>query len=281
VFDSATTPAQQEKAVLTLDHLVILVHNLDRAVADYHTLGFTITPGGTHADGLTHNALIAFADGTYLELIAFVDPTDTRDNVWGWRQFVASGGGLIDYCFASDDLAADTARLRAHGLTIEGPSEGGRQRPDGVQLRWRSARFWQAGRELPFLIEDVSPRDRRVPGGAATTHANGAQGIHRLTVAITDLQRVVAAFAAITAAAAPPFSADTRLDGEAAPFPLGTTTLLLAAPAGRHSPLQQHIEQHGLGPYEVLLAGTATPTRRTLDARLTHGARLSLSPSES
>ena len=28
------------------------------------------------------------------------------------------GGGLIDYCLASDDLAADVARLRAAGLTV-------------------------------------------------------------------------------------------------------------------------------------------------------------------
>jgi catechol 2,3-dioxygenase-like lactoylglutathione lyase family enzyme len=42
--------------VLTrLDHLVILVRDLDRAVRDYEGLGFTVTPGGKHADGLTRN----------------------------------------------------------------------------------------------------------------------------------------------------------------------------------------------------------------------------------
>src|SRR5207249_370550 len=33
-------------------------------------LGFTVVPGGVHAGGLTHNALIPFADGRYLELLA-------------------------------------------------------------------------------------------------------------------------------------------------------------------------------------------------------------------
>ena len=43
-----------------LDHLVILVRDLDQAVREYDVLGFTVTPGGEHADGLTRNALIPF-----------------------------------------------------------------------------------------------------------------------------------------------------------------------------------------------------------------------------
>ena len=39
-----------------LDHLVILVSDLDPAVVDYEPLGFAVTAGGEHADGLTRNA---------------------------------------------------------------------------------------------------------------------------------------------------------------------------------------------------------------------------------
>ena len=59
---------------LQLDHLVILVRDLESAIADYTALGFTVQRGGTHADGATHNALVGFADGSYLELIAFLKP---------------------------------------------------------------------------------------------------------------------------------------------------------------------------------------------------------------
>jgi catechol 2,3-dioxygenase-like lactoylglutathione lyase family enzyme len=146
-----------------LDHLVILVRDLDRAVRDYEGLGFTVTPGGEHADGLTRNALIPFADGSYLELVAFVDPEDPRDNVWGWRAFLPSGGGLIDYCAASDDLEADVRRFEESGLGVEGPTEGGRRLPDGTEIRWRVARIRQKGRLLPFLIEDLTPARRASP----------------------------------------------------------------------------------------------------------------------
>ncbi|MDQ2809182.1 MAG: VOC family protein [Chloroflexota bacterium] len=59
--------------IIGIDHIVILVPDLTQAEQDYTALGFTVTPGGEHAGGLTHNALIALADGSYLELIAFRD----------------------------------------------------------------------------------------------------------------------------------------------------------------------------------------------------------------
>ena len=133
-----------------IDHLVILVEALEAAAAGYEELGFRVTPGGgEHADGLTRNALVPFADGTYLELVSFVDPADTRGNVWGWRPFLEKGGGLIDYCAASDDLAADA------GFEVSGPDEGGHKLPDGTEIRWKSARVRQEGRVMPFLIEET------------------------------------------------------------------------------------------------------------------------------
>jgi hypothetical protein len=78
-----------------LDHLVILLEGLDEAIAGYEELGFWVTLGGEYADGLTRNALVPFVAGTYLELVTFIDPADEQDNVWGWRPFLETGGGLI------------------------------------------------------------------------------------------------------------------------------------------------------------------------------------------
>jgi catechol 2,3-dioxygenase-like lactoylglutathione lyase family enzyme len=257
-----------------LDHLVILVRDLAQAVNDYAALGFTVTPGGTHADGLTHNALIVFADGTYLELIAFLDPSDLRDNVWGWRRFLDAGGGLIDYCVASDDLAADVPAFQAQGFTAQGPTSGGRTRPDGAALRWLSATFWQAGRELPFLIEDMTPRELRVPAGAAAQHPNSATGIRELTIATADLDRIAAKFQRLTNSDPTPFRPDRRRDAQITSFTIGAQNLVFAEPTGPFSPLQQHIETIGLGPYEIVLAATAGGA--LLDERQTHGARIRL-----
>jgi len=67
---------------------------------------------------LTRNALVPLRDGAYLELVAFVDPEDGRDNVWGWRGLLP-GEGLVDYCAASEDLRVEVERLRGLGFEVE------------------------------------------------------------------------------------------------------------------------------------------------------------------
>jgi len=61
-------------AGLALDHVVIAVSELEAAMADYRALGFTVVAGGSHPGRTSHNALVVFADGSYLELIAWESP---------------------------------------------------------------------------------------------------------------------------------------------------------------------------------------------------------------
>ena len=236
-----------------LDHLVILVRDLNEATGDYVGLGFHVTPGGEHADGLTRNALVPFRDGTYLELVSFTHPEDGRDNVWGWRQFLPHEG-LIDYCAASDGLGSEVERLRGLGFEVDGPTEGGRRLPGGQGIRWRSASISQGGRILPFLIEDVTPREDRVPGGSAADHPNGATGIPRLEISAPDTREASANLVTLTGT--PPDS----------PV-LGACELVLA---------RQNTEQRA-GPAAVTLSTDAPESAGELDHRATHGVRFTLS----
>ena len=245
-----------------LDHLVILVRDLDRAVRDYETLGFTVTPGGEHADGLTHNALIPFRDGSYLELVAFLDPDDPRDNIWGWRPFLSSGGGLIDYCVASDDLRADVRRLESLGFGVEGPTDGGRRLPDGEEIRWRTARIHQNGRLLPFLVEDLTPRSLRVPNGPSAAHQNGAVGISRLEVAVPDAEGAARSFDALTG---------TDLEVS---LRLGACELSLVA--SEDDEARRRLDAAGPEPLAVELATVASEGAEKLDRRLSHGVDIVL-----
>jgi hypothetical protein len=240
--------------VLTqLDHLVILVSDLEFASADYECLGFAVTPGGEHADGLTRNALVPFQGGTYLELVSFLDPEDPTDNVWGWRRFYPQEG-LIDYCVASDDLDADVKRLASLGFGVESPEDGGRRLPDGTNIRWRSARIRQEGRIFPFLIEDLTPRDLRVPGGPETRHPNGAVGVSHLEISAPDRESAEKSLAVL---------ADTT-----PPVRLGSCTL---------RPVEARDEDaQGPGPSAVELAVGDAGGLRELDPAVTHGAGLRL-----
>src|SRR3989338_6231807 len=64
-----------------IDHIVIVVQNLDEAARNYEKLGFTVVPGGRHPVG-SHNVLISFADGSYIEIISFYQPSP--DHRW-WK----------------------------------------------------------------------------------------------------------------------------------------------------------------------------------------------------
>ena len=179
-----------------LDHVVMVVRDLAAAMDDYRRRGFTVTPGGEHTDGLTHNALIPFADGSYLELVAFHDLS--RGLTHGWWKIAADGGGLADFALLSDDLAADTAALGE--LVAHPPAQGGRMRPDGTQLKWRTAILVPP---LPFLIEDLTPRDLRVPGGAQMQHANGATGLELVAIGALDVAETEWGYAKLRERGAP------------------------------------------------------------------------------
>lgn len=177
--------------ITCIDHIVILVQDLSTATDDYTALGFTVTPGGVHADGTTHNALVAFADGSYLELLAF--RREAPEHIW-WRH-TADGEGVIDFALLPDAIDEDVAAARSRGLDIAGPFSGGRERPDGVRIAWKTAR--PATPDLPFLCGDVTPRDLRVPTGAAQQHANGVTGIARVLVVTRNLAESAARYRAL------------------------------------------------------------------------------------
>ncbi|MGC4189662.1 MAG: VOC family protein [Thermomicrobiales bacterium] len=177
-----------------IDHLVILVPSLETAIPDAITVGFTVVPGGRHASGGTENALIAFADGSYIELIAFIDPTQPSTNPWYGR--VAIGGGFVDYAILSDDVNADVTRARAQGVTIEDTWAMGRDRLDGQRVEAVLAMPRHDG--LPFVIQDLTPRSLRVPHDPAEiAHANGAAAISGVTILVPDLGAAIGQFAAV------------------------------------------------------------------------------------
>ncbi len=255
-----------------IDHVVIVVRDLAQAVADYSAAGFTVTPGGAHADGATHHALIPFADGSYLELIAFKAPERPSSHQW-WPR-LAQGEGLTHYALRSDDLAADVARLRAAGIALSEPRDGGRTRPDGQALRWRTAAF-DGSFALPFLIEDVTPRELRVPGGVAAEHRLGVRGIAGLRVLADDPNAAAVPLAALFRSAPPrvirvnPAAPDAgillRLD-------TGAQWIELLHPGDAPGDMADALARFGPGPYELALAGDAS-SAGTLSGEL-HGARI-------
>jgi hypothetical protein len=180
-----------------LDHVVRVVLDLEAAVAEHGQRGFTVTPGGEHAGGLTHNALVGFQDGSYLELIAFHDLAAAHGK-HSWAPVAERGGGWADFALLSNDLRQDVTALA--DLLARPPEDGGRQRPDGLGIAWRVARLH---RPLPFLIEDLTARQLRVPDGDAAKHPNKTSRVAAIVVGATDPASVTKRYAMLRERGAP------------------------------------------------------------------------------
>lgn len=256
--------------IQSIDHIVILVDDLATAQADYERLGFSVVPGGEHTDGSTHNALVSFADGSYLELLAFKQAAPQHR----WWRHTAAGQGLIDFALLPGAIAEDVAAARAAGLPLSGPHPGGRARPDGVRIEWQTA--FAERPELPFLCGDVTPRDLRVPGAAAWGHANQAAGIATVTVAVNNLEASAAAYTAL-------LGRQPSVELGRRTFHLGDAAIILRALAADEpdgSDLEQHLASRGEGIYALGLRGPAGRAPLVFDRDLAHGVRMALLPAE-
>ncbi|KAF4614453.1 hypothetical protein D9613_003318 [Agrocybe pediades] len=179
-----------------LDHIVHLTPpgTVEQVSKQFSELGFHVLPGGTHADGLTANALVVFADGVYLELISFTHPAShypagsperkQRDN-HTWAQ---KSPGWIDYAFLgngshTESISAtinERSRKEGSGVVYNPEQDGGRTRPDGQILKWLISGPQPEQRGiLPFFCGDVTPRSLRVPDQPAsnTKHPSTTRGI--------------------------------------------------------------------------------------------------------
>jgi hypothetical protein len=160
---------------------------------------------------------------------------------------------------------------------VTGPNPGGRTRPDGQEVAWRIVRpATTESARLPFVIEDVTPRDLRVPAGPAATHANGARGLVGVVSVVRDLDGAVTGYEGLLGSQ--PSSIEHQLDGDGrvARFSLGNHWLQLVEPDDTASDLGEYLERRGPGPFEIVIATDGDGGRLPLDRA--HQARMLLHP---
>ena len=273
------------KGNLSLDHIVILVDDLSAATQDYTALGFTVVKGGEHENGQTHNALIAFADGSYLELIAFKEPSspsspsedepnpEAQGSPFERRLSLrrAAGEGLVDFALLPDTIEEAIDGALGLGLTLYGPIPGGRLRPDGQQVSWQVG--IPDSIALPFFCADLTPRSLRVPASGAHGHANGATGVLGITVAVSDLGAISAQYSSLLGITPSPTTSSGARNID---FVLNSVTITLVEPGEKKDSLNNHLQKRGEGPFALKLATNDKINRGSLDPVRAHGARIEL-----
>ena len=252
-----------------IDHIVIAVQDLETAIADYSDLGFTVVRGGRHSGLNTHNALIAFADGCYFELIGFLGPPAVRAH-W-WFEALQRGGGLTDFCVQSDNLE-DAAAFSRAGAIIGPPFAMSRERPDGYRISWELAVNESDTRGLvPFFIRDITPRDERLPRNH--THSNSAAAVKSLAIVVAEMNPIQPIYEIALGRSGQRIEHyDLQADGVR--FALGPHEVQLIAPRTHSGTAAERLRIRGPSPIEVKLSGGIA--QGVLDSRRAHGARIVL-----
>ncbi|GAA4252285.1 VOC family protein [Azospirillum formosense] len=207
-----------------IDHLVIVVRDLEKAQDAYRRMGFTISPMGRHGELKSANHTLMFGAGDYLELLAIEQPhpfTAFFSDVLKTREGIAAAA------LKTDDARAAQRLLVEAGYPAGEPVEFGRpvELPGGAQ----QARFTTTAIDgVPewggrvFLCQhhtrDVVWRPELIQ------HDNTVTGLAALVVAADDPDATASSYARL-------FGTAVETRGPARVVPTGSAPIVVADPA--------------------------------------------------
>ncbi|MET3926676.1 VOC family protein [Devosia sp. 2618] len=255
-----------------IDHLVLGVASLEQAGADFRNSGFDVLDRGDAA-GPMQNRLVRFADGSFLELLAF-----SGDSMHRFAPRWIKGSGWIDFALNASDFSRQTEALRAatgrdlprRSLSKHAPTVGKSWELDLIEPG-----VGAFDPVLPFLIEEKTPTDWRLPPlGGDIRQPHGISGVRGVTCVTDDLER---SKTLLTAMFGKPAAISSRHGA-------GTIAVLfederiwveLVQPINSATAIGTHIQKYGTGLYEATLLGSEVI--ESLPAAARHRAKLRVS----
>jgi len=137
-----------------VDHFVLAAPDLDRACAQFETAtGIRPVFGGAHPGRGTHNALVAFDDSSYLEIIA-PDPAQPATGMSAPMARLVEPT-LMHWAVRCTGLDAVSNRLKELGWTPTEVRRMHRTPPGGARLDWElfGVHEHRYGGLAPFFID--------------------------------------------------------------------------------------------------------------------------------
>ena len=171
-----------------VDHATWLTRSLARTSRTFADLGFNVSPVDSYDNGF-ENGTIFFPDGTYLELFGVHDVGAVAS---GPESHAAEGPEGLTWVTIDTSSATDTVNyLKTRGHSLFGPES----LPNPAAWSYRLAGLEAdtlPGRRLYFIEyndDRVNARRQARPETwrVRETHANGAQGLRSVWVAVRDL----------------------------------------------------------------------------------------------
>jgi catechol 2,3-dioxygenase-like lactoylglutathione lyase family enzyme len=221
------------RTIQGLDHVVILVRDLDRAQDTYARLGFTLTPRGFHTLGSQNHCIMFGHD--YIELLAVPRPHPAMQY---FTDFLSKAEGLAAVALATSDAAGAHAELSGAGIAADPPLDFSRpvERLGDAQFR------------IVQLPPDATPGCRTFLCQHFTRnlvwrreyqgHAIGALGIAALAVVAEDPAAAAASYARLFDAPATRIDEGHLVATGSAPIALASRSRLGRRLAGVQLPLR-------------------------------------------
>ena len=168
-------------AIVGIDHVLLMVADLDAAERKMAEIGFCLTPRGIHSEHMgTMNATAVFRAENYLELLAVARPTPANEMKLARLQ---RGPGAFGIAFRTQDAARAQALFAAAGVGEGGVLEFSRPigTPDGDRQASFSTTMLSAeatGIMRSFVCQHHTPELVYRP--EYQEHANGAEGLRAI-----------------------------------------------------------------------------------------------------
>lgn len=231
---------------LTVDHVTVAGRDLDVLSRAFADIGLPATYGGKHSNGATHMSIVGFPDGSYVELISTIE--SATQSPW-WHEPIYGDGGPCAWAVAVDDIEMASERLRARGVSVDGPHTYEREQEDGTLIKWDLAFLGEGnpGATLPFYICDRTPRKLRVE---STGDPSPVIGVDTVVLGVSELDATIKQFEAAFSLDSPKRGSLDHLDADVAVFP--NAPVALARPRN-DSWLADRLDRFGPLPAAYLL----------------------------
>lgn len=210
--------AAKPRAIAGIDHVMIVVPDIEAAGKAYARLGFEVQPRGVHGHLGTANHLMIL-DKDYIELLGVITPMPLNER---YRQIAAEGGSLANIALASASADLAHQAWTANGLNPEPVLAFDRAVSVGGQEERAAFRIVRLPHEARpgigiFVCEQRTPQFVYRPEWA--NHPNGALALSAVTVLAADPQIYAAAANKVFGAGAARINPDgMRVETGAAPI---------------------------------------------------------------
>ncbi|MCG8573658.1 MAG: VOC family protein [Flavobacteriales bacterium] len=176
-----------------LDHVLIRVDKLEKAVQEFQQMGFKVFYGNAKEN--CHHALIYFQDESFIELVdqskfpallLYLSKKKVLKNLGIFfsriGHYASSESRFLDYSIYDSDIDYMHKKCKTNNK-VSKLFKLKREDSKGQKLNWKLFAFKDM--DLPFIMSDYSPL--KYPGNDADVHPNGILGIEAMEIASTNV----------------------------------------------------------------------------------------------